>query len=132
MNELYYCTEEKRYRFKVDGPLVFIERQASGAYKALTQEFYPLDSFPVLNDRYWNEDQLNRLIAWYEADIWDEEPTFTTYPDEPAFSAECMPSPLARLAVSWDIEKSTVPTPGTQVICNGCLKPLAKCKCNDS
>lgn len=71
MNErvLYYTHEERRYRFKVADTSVSIERQAGPGYGALAQETFSLDTFPVLNELYWDEIMLKRLIHWYEADM---------------------------------------------------------------
>ncbi len=71
MNErvLYYTHEEKRYRFKVADTSVFLERQPSPGYGALSQETFSLDTFPVLNELYWDETELKRLIQWYEVDM---------------------------------------------------------------
>lgn len=73
MNEqtLYYSFEDKHYRLKVAGDSVSIERQRNDFRSALPQETFPFDVFPVMDDRYWIEGEVNRLIAWYEAEMDD-------------------------------------------------------------
>lgn len=71
---LYYSYDDKNYRFKIADQTVYIERHCSFSYKALSQESYPFEVFPVKDDRYWAVEELNRLIAWYEADLGDGGP----------------------------------------------------------
>jgi hypothetical protein len=68
---LYFSHEDKRYRFKVIGDLVYVERHATMAARSLSNEAFSLETFPVLNYPYWNMEQMIRLIAWYEAGIGD-------------------------------------------------------------